>query len=75
MKIFGSLSSWKTSKKNDKIKNYVRAHFTYKRPLSIDSLSARTKGCLFFGYVQWFNLVVPDELKSKLPILLQFKKH
>ena len=51
-------------KTNDKIKSYFRTHFPYKRPLSTDSLLAKTKDGSLFGYVQC-NLNVPDELKSK----------
>ena len=55
---------WESFKTNDKIKNHVRTHFSYKRPLSTDSLLAIIKGGFLFGYVQC-DLVVPDELKSK----------
>ena len=55
---------WKNFKINDKIKNHVRTHFPYKKPLSTDSLLAKTKDRSLFGYVQC-DLVVPDELKLK----------
>ena len=55
---------WQNFKTNDKIKNHVRTHFPYKRPLSTDSLLAKIKDGSLFGYVQC-DLVVPDELKSK----------
>ena len=55
---------WESFKTNDKIKNHVRTHLFYKRPLSTDSLLAKRKYGSLFGYVQW-DLVVPDELKSK----------
>ena len=55
---------WQNFKTNDKIKNHVRTHFPYKRPLSTDSLLAKMKDGSLFGYVQC-DLVVPDELKSK----------
>ena len=54
---------WESFKTDDKIKNHVRTRFSYKRPLSTDSLLAKKNGSLF-GYVQC-DLVVPDELKSK----------
>ena len=56
------LESFKTY---DKLKNHVRTHFPSKRPLSTDSLLAKIKERSLFGYVQC-NLVVPDELESKL---------
>ena len=55
---------WQNCKTNDKIKNHVRTHFPYKRPLSTDSLLAKIKDGSLFGYVQC-DLVAPDELKSK----------
>ena len=55
---------WESFKTNDKIRNYVRTHFTYKRPLSTDSLLAKIKDGSLFDYVQC-DLVVPDELESK----------
>ena len=55
---------WENFKTKDKIKNHVRTHFSYKRPLSTDSLLAKIKDGSLFGYVQC-DLVVPDELKSK----------
>ena len=55
---------WESFKTNDKIKNHVRTHFPYKRPLFTDSLLAKRKEGLLFGYVQC-DFVVPDELKSK----------
>ena len=64
---------WEGFKTNDKIKNHVRTHFPYKRPLSSDSLLAQIENGSLFGYVQG-NLVVPDELKSKFANFLQFSK-
>ena len=58
---------------NEKIKNHLRTHYPYKRPLSTDSLLAKVKDGSLFGYVQC-NLVVPDELKSTFPNFLQFSK-
>ena len=58
---------------NDKIKNHLKTHYPYKRPLSTDSLLAKVKDGSLFGYVQC-NLVVPDELKSTFPNFLQFSK-
>ena len=55
---------WEGFKTNVKIKNQVRTHFPYKRPLSSDSLLAQIKDGSLFGYGQG-NLVAPDELKSK----------
>ena len=55
---------WESFKTDDKIKNHVRTHFPYKRPLSTDSLLAKIKDGSLFGYFQC-DLVVPDELKSK----------
>ena len=55
---------WQNFKTDEKIKNQVRTHFPYKRPLSTDSLLAKIKDGSLFGYVQC-DLVVPDELKSK----------
>ena len=52
-------------KTNDKIKNHVRTNFPYKKPFSTDSLLAKIKDGSLFGYIQC-ELVVPDELKSKL---------
>ena len=54
---------WESFKTNDKIKNHVRTHFPYKRPLSQTPLAKIKEGSLF-GYVQC-DLVVSDELKSK----------
>ena len=56
---------WESFKTNDKIKNHVRTHFFYKRNLSTDSLSSKINDGSLFGYVQC-DLVVPDELKSKV---------
>ena len=56
---------WEKFKTNDKIKNHVRAHFPYKKPLSKDSLLAKIKEGSLFGYVQC-NLNPDDELKSKI---------
>ena len=53
---------WEIFKTDDKIKNHVRTHFPYKRPLSTDSLLAKIKERSLFGYVQC-DLVVPEELK------------
>ena len=58
---------WESFKTDDKIKNHVRTHFPYKRPLSTDSLLAKIKDWSLFGNVQCY-LVVPDELKSKFAI-------
>ena len=55
---------WESFKTDDKIKNHVRTHFPYKRPLSTDSRLAKIIDGSLFGYVQC-DLVVPDELKSK----------
>ena len=55
---------WESFKTDDKIKNHVRTHFPYKRPLSTDSLLPKKKDGSLFGYVQC-DLVVTDELKSK----------
>ena len=55
---------WETFLTNDKIKNHVRTHFPYERPLSTDSHLAKIKEGFLFGYVQC-DLVVPNELKSK----------
>ena len=64
---------WESFKTNEKIKNHVGTHFPYKKPLSTDSLLAKIKAESLFGYVQC-DLVVPDELKSKFAIFLQFSK-
>ena len=64
---------WQNIKTNDKIKNHVRTHFPYKRPLSTDSLPAKIKDGSLFGYVQC-DLVVPDELKSKFANFAPFFK-
>ena len=64
---------WISFKNNDKIKNHVRTHFSYKRLLFSDSLLAKIKDGSLFGYVQC-DLVVPDELKSNFAIFpLVFK--
>ena len=55
---------WESFKTTDKIKNHVKTHFPYKRPLSTDSLLAKINDGSLFGYVQC-DLIVPDELKSK----------
>ena len=55
---------WESFKTNDKIKNHVKTHFPYKRPLSTDSLLAKINDGSLFCYVQC-DLIVPDELKSK----------
>ena len=55
---------WESFKTDEKIKNHVRTHFPYKRPVSTDSLLAKIKDGSLFGYVQC-DLIVPDELKSK----------
>ena len=55
---------WESFKTDYKMKNHVRTHFYYKRPLSTDSLLAKTKDGSLFGYVQC-DLVVQDEPKSK----------
>ena len=49
---------WEQFKTNDMIKNYVRTHFSNKRPLSTDSLLAEIKDGSLFGYVQC-DLVPP----------------
>ena len=56
---------WESFKTNDKIKNHIKTHFPYKRRFSTDSLLAKIKDGSLFGYIQ-SELVVPDELKSKL---------
>ena len=56
---------WESFKTNDKIKNHVRTPFPYKTPLYTDSPLAKIKNGSLFGYVQC-DLIVPDELKSKL---------
>ena len=44
--------SWESFKTDEKIKNHVRTHFIYERPLSTDSLPAKIKEGSLFGYVQ-----------------------
>ena len=46
------------------MKNYVRTHFPFKRPLSANSLVQNIKKETMFGYVQC-DLSVPDELKAE----------
>ena len=54
---------WKNFKTNEKIKNYIRSKFPYKRPVSTHYLLGKKGGSLY-GYIQC-DLVVPDELKAK----------
>ena len=46
------------------MKNHVRTHFPFKRPLSYNSLVQNIRNERMFGYVQC-DLSVPDELKAK----------
>ena len=60
-------------KTNEKIKNHIRSNFPYKRPLSTDSLLEKIRDGFLYGYIQC-DLIVPDELKAKFLIFLQFLK-
>ena len=53
---------WNHFKTDSSIKNHVKTNFSYKRPLSTDSLLEKTKNRSLFGNVQC-DLIVPDELK------------
>ena len=57
---------WESFKNNDKIKNHVRTLILSKRSLSTDSLLAKIKKRDFFLAFVQSDLVVPDELKSKV---------
>ena len=57
-------SWWDQFKNNVEVKNHVRTHFPFKRPLSDSSLVQTIKNETFFGYMQC-DLSVPDELKAK----------
>ena len=48
---------WESFKTKEKIKNNVRTHFCYKRPLSTDSLLAKIKDGSLFGYLQCDSVV------------------
>ena len=58
---------WESFKTNDSIKNHVRTHFPYERAVFTDFLLAKIKDESLFGYAQC-DLVVPDELKSKIAV-------
>ena len=55
---------WDQFKNNVDVKNHVRTHFPFKRPLSTNSLVQNIRNEKMFGYVQC-DLSVPDELKAK----------
>ena len=57
-------SWWDQFKNNVGLKNHVRTHFPFKRPLSTNSLVQNIRNEKMFGYVQC-DLSVPDELKAK----------
>ena len=57
-------SWWDQFKNNVDVKNHVRTHFPFKRPLSASSLVQNIRNETLFGYVQC-DLSVPDELKAK----------
>ena len=57
-------SWWNQFKNNVEVKNHVRSHFPFKKPLSANSLVQNINDETMFGYVQC-DLSVPDELKAK----------
>ena len=57
-------SWWDQFKNNVDVKNHVRTHFPFKRPLSANSLVQNIRNEKMFGYVQC-DLSVPDEFKAK----------
>ena len=56
-------SWWDQFKNNVEVKNHVRTHFPFKRPLSASSLVQNIRNETLSGYVQC-DLSVPDELKA-----------
>ena len=56
-------SWWDQLKNNVHVKNHVRTHFHFKRPLSSNSLQQNIRNETMFGYVQC-DLSVPDTLKA-----------
>ena len=67
-------SWWDYFKNNVDVKNHVRTHFPFKRPLSTNSLVQNIRNEKIFGYVQC-NLSVPDELKPKFSNFLPIFKN
>ena len=57
-------SWWDQFKNKVDVKNHVRTHFPFKRPISANSLVQNITNEKPFGYVQC-DLSVPDELKAK----------
>ena len=57
-------SWWDQFKNNVDVRNHVRTHFLFKRPLSANSLVQNIRNEKMFGYVQC-DLSVPDQLKAK----------
>ena len=57
-------SWWDQFKNNVDVKNHVRTHFPFKRPLSTNSLVQNIRNETMFGYVQC-DLSVPDVLEAK----------
>ena len=55
---------WDQFKNKVEVKNHVRTHFLFKRPLSASSLVQNIRNETLLGYVQC-DLSVPDELKAK----------
>ena len=55
---------WDQFKNKVEVKNHVRTHFPFKRPLSASSLVQNIRNETLLGYVQC-DLSVPDELKAK----------
>ena len=66
-------SWWDQFKNNVDVKNQVRTHFPFKRPLPAISLVKKLRNETMFGYVQC-DLSVPDELKAKLSKFHLFSK-
>ena len=58
-------SWWDQFKNNLDVKNLIRTHFPFKRPLSAKSLLQNIRNETMFGYVQG-DLSVPDELKANI---------
>ena len=56
---------WQNFKTNEKINNHIRSNFSYKRPLSTDSLLEKIRDGFIYGYIQC-DLIVPDELKANI---------
>ena len=66
-------SWWDQFNNNVDVKNHVRTHFTFKRPLSVNSLVQNIRKERMFGYVQC-NMSVMTCFKQSFPISLLYSK-